>query len=103
MSEPREASMKIPSPGDGSVPEELVAAGSGAAPGGTAAVSSIEKASSSAGVAPSMSGEQESEAGEGGVTQSIPGDGAMPEAVAAPGSGADPRGAADVSSIEQVV
>jgi hypothetical protein len=101
MSEPRAASMERLNPGDGSVPEELAAAGSGAAPGGAAAVSSIETASSSAGAAPSMSGKQGSEAGEGGGAQSIPGDGSMPEAVAAAGSGADPGGAADVSSIEQ--
>ena len=75
--------------------------GSGAAPGGAAAVSSIETASSSAGAAPCMSREQGSEAGQGRVAQSILGDGSMPEAVAAAGSGADPGGAADVSSIEQ--
>ena len=101
MSEPRAASMERPDPGDGSVPEELVAAGIGAAPRGAAAVLSIETASSNAGAAPSMSGEQGSEAGEGGVPQSIPGDGWMPEAVAAAGNGVDPGGAADVVSIEQ--
>jgi hypothetical protein len=35
--------MESPHPGDGPVPEELAAAGSGAAPGGAAAVSSIEQ------------------------------------------------------------
>ena len=101
MSEPRVASMERLNPGDRSVPEELAAAGSGAAPGGAAEVSSIETASSSAGAAPCMSGEQGCEAGEGRVAQSILEDASMPEAVAAAGSGVGPGGAADVLSIEQ--
>ena len=101
MSELTVASIERFNPGDGSVPEGLAAAGSGAALGGAAAVSSIDTASSSAGAAHCMSRERGSEAGEGRVAQSILGDGLMPDAVAAAGSGAGPGGAADVSSIEQ--
>ena len=43
MSEPRAAAMERPNPGEGSVPKESAAAGSGAAPGGAAAVSIIEQ------------------------------------------------------------
>jgi hypothetical protein len=47
-----------------------------------------------------MSGEQVSEAGEGGLAQPILGDASMPEAAAAGGSGAASGGAGAVSSTE---